>query len=101
MDKRPDFKTFRDEALKNPNVRAEYEALRAEFELIMKFIKARKAAKLSQSALAKRLKIQQSSVARLENGGYARTSYINLERFANKMGYDLKLSLVKKPKKIV
>lgn len=99
MDKRPDFKTFREEALKNPKVRAEYEALRSEFELIMKFIKARKEAKLLQSASAKKLKLQQSSVARLENGGFARTTYLNLDRVADKMGYELKLSLVKKPKK--
>ena len=96
MDKRPDFKSFKEEALKNPKVQAAYEALRPEFELIMNFIKARKTKKLSQAALAKKLKLQQSSVARLENGGYAKTSITNLARFANKMGYSLKVSLQKK-----
>jgi len=43
IEKRPDFKSFKEEALKNPKVRAEYEALRSEFEVIMGFIKARKA----------------------------------------------------------
>jgi ribosome-binding protein aMBF1 (putative translation factor) len=93
MDKRPDFKSFKEEVLKNPKVRAEYEALRPEFEVIMGFIKARKAKRLSQATLAKKLKIQQSSIARLENGGYAKTSIANLARFADKMGYSLKVSL--------
>ncbi len=99
MEKFVDFKTFKEEALKDPKFRAEYEALRPEFELIIAFIRARHAAKLSQAALAKQLKLKQSAVARFETGGYARTSYLNLSRVANKMGYELKLSLVKKPKK--
>ena len=40
-----------DEALKNAKVRAEYEALRPEFELVIALIKARKAAKISQVGL--------------------------------------------------
>ena len=56
MNKRPDFKSFKEEILKNAKVREEYEALRPEFELMMEFIKARKSAKLSQAALAKKLK---------------------------------------------
>jgi hypothetical protein len=38
MDKRPDFKSFKEEVLKNALVRAEYEASRPEFERMMKFI---------------------------------------------------------------
>jgi len=34
VDERPDFKSFKEEALKNAKVRKEYEALRSEFELI-------------------------------------------------------------------
>lgn len=56
MTKRPDFKSFKEEVLKNEKVKIEYEALRPEFELMMEFIKARKAAKLSQAALAKNMR---------------------------------------------
>lgn len=90
---RPDFKAFKEEALKNAKVKAEYEALRPEFELIMNFIKARKAKKLSQAALAKKLKVQQSSIARLESGGYAKASIARLSRYAHMMGYSLNVSL--------
>jgi hypothetical protein len=55
MNKRLDFKSFKEEVLKNVRVREEYEALRPEFELMMEFIKARKLSKLSQDALAKKL----------------------------------------------
>jgi hypothetical protein len=61
MNKRPNFKSFKEEILKNAKVREEYEALRPEFELMMEFIKARKSKKLSQAALAKKLKLQQPS----------------------------------------
>jgi hypothetical protein len=38
MNKRPDFKSSKEKILKDPEVRKEYEALRPEFELMMKFI---------------------------------------------------------------
>jgi predicted transcriptional regulator len=91
--KRPDFQSFKEQVLKNEKVRAEYEELRPEFELMMKFIRARKSAKLSQDALAKKLKLQQPSIARLENGGYATTSFSKLAKVADVMGYSLEVSL--------
>lgn len=93
MNKCVDFKTFKEEALENAKVRAAYEALRPEFELMMAFIKARKAAKISQKDLAKKLKLQQPSIARLESGGYAKTSISKLSKVANVLGYSLKISL--------
>ncbi|KKQ33030.1 MAG: Transcriptional regulator, XRE family [candidate division TM6 bacterium GW2011_GWF2_37_49] len=96
MDKRPDFKSFKEEAMKNAKVRAEYEALRPEFELMMEFIRARKVAKLSQKALAKKLKLQQPAIARLENGGYAKTSISKLSKVASILGFSLKISLHEK-----
>ena len=91
--KRPVFKTFKEEALKNAKVKAEYEALRPEFELMMEFIKARKASNVSQEDLAKKLKVKQPSIARMENGGYARTSVAKLAKVAHALGYSLKISL--------
>jgi len=93
MDKRPSFKDFKEEALKNATVKKEYEALRPEFELLLEFIKARKAAKLSQEALAKKLKLTQPSIARLESGGYTKSSISKLSKVANVLGYSLKISL--------
>jgi predicted XRE-type DNA-binding protein len=93
MNKRPDFKSFKEEILKNAKVREEYEALRPEFELMMEFIQARKSKKLSQADLAKKLKLQQPSIARLESGGYTKASLSKLSEYANVMGYSLKVSL--------
>lgn len=98
MYKRTSFEEFVKEALKDPEIKAKYEALRPEFELMIAFIKARKAAKISQEDLAKKLKVKQPSIARLESGGYTKTSIANLAKVADVLGYSLKISLqVKKP----
>lgn len=100
MIKRPDFQTFKEEFLKNAKIRAEYEALHPEFELMIKFIKARKSSNISQEDLAKKLKVQQPAIARMENGGYAKTSIAKLAKVAHALGYSLKISLqYKKPPK--
>ena len=91
--KRPTLENYEQEAFKNEDFKAEYEALRPEFELIKKFIQARQKAQISQIDLAQRLKVQQPSIARLEKGGYASTSINRLSRVANALGYDLKISL--------
>lgn len=70
-----------------------FEELRPEFELMDKFIRARKKALLSQEELANRLKAQQPAIARLEKGGYANTSITQLGKVASAMGYDLHVSL--------
>ena len=93
MSKRPSFKEFKEKALQDALFKAEYEALSSEFELIRQFIKARQKAHISQSDLAKRLKVQQPAIARLEGGGYAKTSIAKLSQVANVLGYSLKISL--------
>ena len=97
---RPSFKEFKEEALKDEVFKAEYEALRAEFELVAQFVKARKKADLSQVELAKRLRVKQPLIARLEKGGYSSTSFAKLSRVANALGYSLKVSLQAKKSSI-
>lgn len=91
--KRPDFKTFKKRALQDAEFKKEYEALKPEFELIRKFIKARQKADISQVDLAKKLNIQQPTIARLEGGGYATTSFAKLSKVADALGYSLTISL--------
>ena len=67
--------------------------LRLEFDLIAKFMKAQHKARLSQKDLADRLGITKQSIIRLEGGGYASIFIKKLERIANVLGYDLKISL--------
>jgi len=99
MKKKLSFKKFKEEALKDKAFKDEYEALHAEFEIIKKLVKARKRARLSQVDLAKRLKIKQPSIARLEKGGYASTSVAKLSKVADALGYNLKISLQSKKRK--
>jgi DNA-binding XRE family transcriptional regulator len=93
------FEEFQKEAFKDPEFVEEYEALRPEFEVLEQFIRARKKARLTQKELARRLKAQQPSVARLERGGYANTSISQLGKIANEMGYSLRISLTAKKKR--
>ena len=98
MAKRPDFETFKKEAMKNEEFKKEYDLLRPEFEILQKFIEARKKAKVSQSKLAKTLNLKQPAIARLEKGGYTSTSVENLSRIADAMGYTFNVSLKPKAK---
>ena len=65
------MKTFNEmkvELLRNPEVLAEYERLRPEFELAQTIISARAAQGLTQAELATRMGTSQSYIARLESG---------------------------------
>lgn len=99
MNKRPSFDAFKKEAMEDKKFRAEYELLGPEFELIRQFIVARKKARYTQSKLAKKLKIQQPSIVRLEKGGYSSASITTLSRVADALGYSMKISLEPKKRK--
>lgn len=62
------YREYRDERLKDPDFRAEYEALGPEFEFIASLIAARLAAGLTQAELAGRIGTKQPAIARLESG---------------------------------
>ena len=93
MNKNLSFDAFKKKMLKDKEFKKEYDALGPEFELMIAFIKARKKKHISQVELAKRLKAQQPSIARLERGGYASTTVAKLSKVADAMGYNLKVSL--------
>lgn len=64
------WESFKREALKNPAVKREYDALGPQFELASRLIALRLKRKLSQAQLAKKLGTKQSAIARLESGSY-------------------------------
>lgn len=70
---------------KEASYRKAYEAMRPEFELARELIAARTRAKLSQTALAERMGVPQSSVARIESGRHW-PSRKTLERYARATG---------------
>jgi|SRR3989339_1279290 len=96
MNKRPTFEDFKEKALQDKEVQAEYDLLETEFMLLEKFIKARKKARFSQLELANKLNLQQPSIARLEKGGYSTTSVAKLAKIADVLGYSIKISLTPK-----
>jgi ribosome-binding protein aMBF1 (putative translation factor) len=86
-------RTMRDlaeEWLKDPEFRAEYEALEPEFALASALIEARSRAGMTQEQVARAMGTTQAAVARLE-GGRAKPSTRTLERFAKAIGTRLRI----------
>ena len=71
MKKNLPYKSFDEELkrdLKDPKFRAAFEKAGARFEAAYAILEMRHEGKLSQKALAKKLKISQAAVARMESG---------------------------------
>lgn len=88
------FDAFKKRMLKNPKVKAEYDALEDEFALASELIGARARAKLSQEEVARRMGTSQSAVARMESG---RTlpSTSSLVKYAKATGHKVRIKLSK------
>lgn len=86
------FEAFKKRMLKNPKVKAEYDALEEEFALANELIGARARAKLSQEEVARRMGTSQSAVARMESG---RTlpSTSSLVKYAKAVGHKVQIKL--------
>jgi len=76
----------RAEDLRDPEVRAEYERTALAHAVAMRVIKYRTERGLSQSALARRLGMQQPAIARLEAGVH-QPSLATLARLARRAGH--------------
>jgi ribosome-binding protein aMBF1 (putative translation factor) len=87
------FEVVKAELLANPAVKAEYDALAAEYEISVELLKARLRAKLSQAELAERMGTSQSAIARLESG-QTLPSTKTLMRFAEATGSKVQLRLL-------
>lgn len=87
------FNDFLKEQLEDPEIRAEYDALEPEFQIIQAMIDARKLKGITQKELSKRTGIAQSDISKLENGN-ANPSLRTLQRLASGMGYKLKLEFI-------
>ncbi len=87
-----DLQTFKREALRNPELKREYEKLTPRYELISELISARTKKGITQKDLAKKMGTTQSSIARLEAGNI-NPSLGFLEKIASVMGYKLTVQL--------
>lgn len=89
------FDDFLNAELEDPELRAEYEDLEPEFNIIQAMIDARKAQNMTQKQLADRTGIAQADISKLENGN-ANPTIKMLQRLAAGMGMDVKVEFVRK-----
>jgi transcriptional regulator with XRE-family HTH domain len=80
--------------LKNPAVKAEYDALEEEYALAAELIGARSRAKLTQEQVARRMGTSQSAVARMESGR-SLPSTSSLKKYAKAVGHRVVITLKK------
>ena len=85
------YEEFKKEMLADPAVKAEYDALEPEFDIIQAMIEARK--ELNQKELSERTGITQGDISRIENGT-RNPSLEMLKRLAKGMGMRLKLEFI-------
>ena len=84
------FNEFLEKQLRNPKIKAEYDALEPEFTIIQAMIDARRRSGLTQEQLSERSGISQADISRLENGN-ANPSLKTLRRLAAGLGMKLRL----------
>lgn len=84
------FRDFLNEQLKDPEFKAEYDALEPEFAIMQAMIDARKNSGLTQKELSEKTGIAQADISKLENGS-ANPSLRTLRRIAAGLGMQLKI----------
>ncbi|MDO4467481.1 MAG: helix-turn-helix transcriptional regulator [Bacillota bacterium] len=90
------YSEFKQKALKNVTVKAEYDALEPEYDIIQAMIHARKSLNMTQKELSEITGINQADISRIENG--TRNPSIEMvKRLAIGMGMRLKLEFIKEP----
>jgi len=88
-----EFKDYLEIQMKDPEFKAEYDALEPEFAIIQAIIDARKKSDLTQKELSERTGITQADISKLENGN-ANPSLRTLRRLAKGLGMRLKLEFI-------
>ena len=91
----PAFTTFKEKALRNPQVRDEYEYLSTAYELRKEMIRLRKRAGLTQEKLAELLHTKKSNISRLESVNSNMSPKLStIEEYAKTVGYKIKINFV-------
>ena len=88
------FDNYLQEKLKNPEFKAEYDALEPEFSIMQAMIDARNESGLTQKELSEKTGITQADISRLEKGN-ANPSLKTLQRLAAGMNMRVRLEFVK------
>lgn len=91
---RPTFEAFKEKALRNKEVKAEYDALAPLFEIKKKLVLARLERGVTQEQIAKKIGTSKSNISRLE--GLNHTNMPNLStliKYAEALGLKLNIGL--------
>lgn len=87
------YKEYKEQALKNPEVKIEYDALEPEYDIIQAMIDARLSQDITQKKLSEITGITQADISRIENG--TRNPSLNvLKKLAAGLGMRLKIEFV-------
>lgn len=92
------YKEYKEKAFLNPEVKAEYDVLQPEYDLIQAMIDARISQNITQKELAERTGITQADISRIENGT-RNPSLAMVKRIAEGLGMQLRLEFVPAPAK--
>lgn len=88
------YQAYKEEVFKNnPEVKAEYDALQPEFDIIQAMIDARIEQNLTQQDLSQRTGITQADISRIENGT-RNPSLAMVKRLAEGLGMQLRLEFI-------
>ena len=92
------YKDYKKRALQNPKVKAEYDALQPEYDIIQAMIDARVPQNMTQKDLSAKTGITQADISRIENGT-RNPSLSMVKKLAQGLGMQLKLEFVPMPTK--
>ncbi len=92
------YSDYKKKVLQNPDLRAEYDALQPEYDIIQAMIEARITQNITQQELSARTGITQADISRIENG--TRNPSLNMvKKLAQGLGMQLKLEFIPKSDK--
>jgi DNA-binding XRE family transcriptional regulator len=91
-----DHKAFLAKAHARNGFTAAYDALALEYQLASQMLKARSHAGLTQDTVAERMGTTKSAVSRLESAGKHAPSLATLKRYAQAVGCELQVKLVRR-----
>ena len=87
------YSEYKKKVLENPDVKAEYDALQPEYDIIQAMIDARNSLNITQKELSERTGITQADISRIENG--TRNPSLNMvKRLAKGLGMQLKIEFI-------
>lgn len=92
------YREYKEKALQNPEVKAEYDLLQPEYDIIQAMINARVEQNITQKELSARTGITQADISRIENGT-RNPSLSMVKKLAEGLGMQLKLEVAQKPAK--